>query len=61
MVYASRVAAFAVLLTVPSARAAAVTISGTHGAVASEVSECSEAGLSILKQGGSAADGVGVL
>jgi hypothetical protein len=48
------------LLGVSSAVTAATvtSISGKHGAVASEVGECSQVGLDILKQGGSAADGV---
>lgn len=37
---------------------AAIQIAGTNGAVASEVAECSQAGIDILKAGGSAADGV---
>jgi gamma-glutamyltranspeptidase/glutathione hydrolase len=32
--------------------------SGKHGAVATEVAECSQAGLEILEAGGSAADAV---
>jgi gamma-glutamyltranspeptidase len=44
-----------------STSAATVQSTGKHGAVASEVSECSAAGLEILKAGGSAADGVRML
>ena len=36
--------------------AAPSVLSGTHGAVATEVAECSQAGVDILKAGGSAAD-----
>lgn len=57
----SPAAALALLAHAASAGAATIQNSGKHGAVASEVAECSEAGLDILKAGGSAADGVRVL
>lgn len=58
MIFYKHTAALALLVHATNVNSAAVQVSGKHGAVASEVSECSQAGVSILKAGGSAADGV---
>jgi gamma-glutamyltranspeptidase/glutathione hydrolase len=44
--------------TVACAASSSTASSGKHGAVATEVAECSEAGLEILKAGGSASDAI---
>lgn len=47
-------------LSIPRGKPEGYKSTGKHGAVASEVAVCSEAGVDMLKMGGSAADAVSV-
>jgi hypothetical protein len=48
------------VFSVFTSSAISISTTGKHGAVASEVGECSKIGVQILKEGGNAADAVGL-